>query len=203
MAYSDFKISELAEKFSLNNRKVRLFGEITPVSEISDWLKKSLQVAEELSPKSEKAKSELIVMPILIELRNQNDKFLTIYSGDNLNVDEEKGLKGECDFILAKDVQSYDINYPIMQIVEAKKGEIEVGVPQCAAQMLGAKIFNQQKGVNLRAIYGCVTTGDDWLFIKLTDEILIDTHKYYLGNVKELLGVFQKIVDEFKAELSD
>jgi hypothetical protein len=203
MAYSDFKISELAEKFSLNNRKVRLFGEITPVSEISDWLKKSLQVAEELSPKSEKAKSELIVMPILIELRNQNDKFLTIYSGDNLNVDEEKGLKGECDFILAKDVQSYDINYPILQIVEAKKGEIEVGVPQCAAQMLGAKIFNQQKGVNLRAIYGCVTTGDDWLFIKLTDEILIDTHKYYLGNVKELLGVFQKIVDEFKAELSD
>jgi hypothetical protein len=40
-----------------------------------------------------------------------------------------------------------------------------VGVPQCAAQLLGAKLYNEKKGVKLDKIYGCVTTGNEWLFL--------------------------------------
>jgi len=201
-SYSNYSLDNIIDEFGIQNKRKRLFDSINTV-EVSDWLTNFLKMSEELPIKSEKARSELIVVPILIELRNINDKFFTIYSGDTLNVDESKGLRGECDFILAKDTGSFNINVPIIQIVEAKKNDIEIGVPQCAAQMIGASLYNKQKGVELQKIYGCVTTGDDWQFMKFEDnEILIDTRKYYLGNVSELLGVFQKIIDYYIKELS-
>lgn len=196
MAYIDCTLSDLAEKYGITNHIKQLFNHTTPV-EPSSWLLNLLQIAQELPIRSPKAKSELIVMPILIELRNRNQKYFTIYSGDNLNVDDK--LKGECDFILSKDTGSFEINLPIIQLVEAKKNDIDIGIPQCAAQMLGAKKYNQKRGDNtINTIYGCVTTGDDWLFMRLNEKLEIDTKKYYLGNLPELLGVFQHIVDFFK-----
>jgi hypothetical protein len=196
MAYSDFTLVDLEEKFGIISQRKRLFDKVEPVPTISDWLKYNIELAEELPVKSEKAKSELIVMPILVELRKNNLKYFTIYSGDSLNIDER--LKGECDFILSKDTGSAEINSPIMQVVEAKRNDVEVGIAQCSAQMLGARKFNERKNKNQPTIYGCVTTGDDWLFMKLEDKITIDTKKYYLGNLPELLGVFQLIIDAFK-----
>lgn len=196
MAYSDYTLARLEDTFGLKNRLQPLFGATTPV-EPSEWLLNLLQIARELPVKSEKAKSELIVMPILIELRNRNEKFFTIYSGDNLNIDDQ--LKGECDFILSKDTRSFEVNYPIIQVVEAKKNDLEIGIPQCAAQMVGARKYNELRGnVIGPVVYGCVTTGDDWVFMRLTDLIEIDTRKYYLGNLPELLGTFQHIIDYFR-----
>ena len=200
MAYSDFTLTSLEKTFGLQNRLQSLFEAVTPL-EPSEKLTDDLREARTLPIKSEKARSEWIVVPILKELRQRNHNFFTIYSGDNLNVDEARGLKGECDFILAQDTRSFEVSAPILQIVEAKKNDIEIGVPQCAAQMLGAKIFNEQKGVIWEMVYGCVTTGDDWLFLKLEQELFIDTRKYYLGNLGELLGVFQIIIDYFKGKV--
>jgi hypothetical protein len=137
--YGDFTLSDLESKFGIRNQRRRLFNAIVPV-EPSEKLKAELLEIEEMPIRSEKAKSEWIVVPILKELRQRNDKFFTIYSGENLNSDEARGLKGECDFILARDTGSFDISFPILQIVEAKKNDLEVGVPQCAAQPLGARV---------------------------------------------------------------
>lgn len=201
-SYSNYSLDKITTQFGIQNKRVRLFPKVNKVV-ISEWLRNFLDIAEELPIKSEKARSELIVVPILIELRNINNKFFTIYSGESLNVDDTKGLKGECDFILAKDTGSFNINFPIIQIVEAKKNDIEIGVPQCAAQMIGAYLYNKQKGVEVPKIYGCVTTGDNWQFMQLeNNEIQIDIRKYYLGDVAELLGVFQQIIDYYKAELA-
>jgi hypothetical protein len=197
MAYNDFSLEELELKFGVKNLTAKLFPNIEPL-EPSENLKSDLQLAAELPLRSEKAKSEAIVFPILVEMRNRNEKFFTIYSGDILNADESVGLKGECDFILAKDVHSFSINYPLIQIVEAKKNDIDLGVPQCAAQLLGAKIFNEKKGVNLQKVYGCVTTGDEWLFMKLENHIVVDDQKYYLNEVDNILGIFQQIIDFYK-----
>jgi hypothetical protein len=123
-------------------------------------------------------------LPILIELRRNNNKYFTIYSGENLSGDDSSGLRGECDFILAKDINSYSMNYPIIQVVEAKRNDIEEGLRQCAAQLLGARKFNENKGVQLEKLYGCATTGDDWVFIELSTELYIDTKKYYLAEIK-------------------
>ncbi len=197
MAYSDFTLEDIETKFGIENRIEKLFDSPKPVQP-SKWLLETLENAKNLPVRTEKAKSEAIVFPILVELRNLNNKYFTIYSGDNLNADKERGLQGECDFILAKDVHSFSINYPIIQMVEAKKNDLDLGVPQCAAQLLGAKIFNEKKGVHLEKIYGCVTTGDEWLFMKLEDLIYVDTRKYYLIELEELLGAFQVIIDYYK-----
>jgi len=141
-------------------------------------------------------------MPILIDLMKRNGQFFTIYSGDRLVADKVNGLSGECDFILAKQTGSFDINTPIITIVEAKKNDIEIGIPQCAAQMLGARIYNKEYGNQLDIIYGCVTTADDWIFLKLDKNVLfVDSQKYYLGNIEDLLGVFQYIIDHYKKAL--
>ncbi len=201
MAYGDYRnLAEFSKKFGIVNR-VSLAVVSTQLIEPSDWLKDTLRRNRQLPIKSEKSRSELIVSPILMEMRERNDQFFTIYSGDNLNIDEENGLKGECDFILAKDTGTFDVSAPIMQVVEAKKNDIEIGIPQCAAQMLGAKIFNEREGNPTEIIYGCVTTGDDWLFMKLENNLLlIDAQKYYLGNLNQLLGTFQTIIDYYKGK---
>lgn len=201
MAYSDFNLDKLEERFGVKSRYSRLFNAVTPVVG-SDWLQQSLQRASELPLRSEKARSEWIVAPILNELRTLNNKYFTIYSGENLNADELNGLNGECDFILAKDTRSVSINYPIIQVVEAKKNDLDIGIPQCAAQLIGAQLFNQKKGVELDRVYGCVTTGTDWVFLMLADHLLlVDTKLYYLDDVAEIMGIFQFIIDYYKKNL--
>jgi hypothetical protein len=200
MAYSDFTLADLEEQFGIKNQRKHLFAQIAPVLP-SEKLQLDLAESEDMLLRSEKARSEWIVVPILKELRQRNNKFLTIYSGENLTADKEKGLVGECDFIIAKDTQSYDISLPIFMLVEAKKNDLEEGVRQCAAQMVGARVFNQKRGVELEKIYGCSTTGDDWQFLELSDQLNIDTRKYFLVELKELLGIFQTIIDYYKTLL--
>ena len=201
MAYKNFSLDDLREKFGVDNRQVPILEHTTPLQP-TPQLQTALAKARKLPIRSEKAKSEWIVVPILMELRDRNDNFFTIYSGDHLNVDENMGLKGECDFILAKDIGTYDINYPIIQLVEAKKNDLEIGVPQCAAQMVGASIYNHKKGVELEKIYGCVTTGNDWLFMVLENNcVKISTDLYYLNDVAGILGVFQYIIDYYRKVL--
>jgi hypothetical protein len=202
MAYGDFTLGDLESKFGIANQRRRLFNAIDPV-EPSGKLKAELLEIEEMPIRSEKAKSEWIVVPILKELRQRNEKFFTIYSGENLNSDEARGLKGECDFILAKDTGSFDISFPILQIVEAKKNDLEAGVPQCAAQLVGAKVFNEKKGLRLDRLYGCVTTGNDWLFMKLENDLVIDSRVYYLVEITQLLGIFQSIIGYYRNEFAD
>jgi hypothetical protein len=197
MAYGDFSLEEIEHKFVIKNRTGRLFENVG-VLEPRENFKEALALAAELPVRSEKAKSETIVFPLLVELRRVNNKFFTIYSGDYLNVDESQGLKGECDFILAKETGSFSISFPIFQIVEAKKNDIEIGVPQLAAQLIGAKLFNERKGLKLGKTYGCVTTGTEWLFIALNTDVVIDTHLYYLNEINQILGVFQYIINKFK-----
>jgi hypothetical protein len=200
MAYTDFTLDIIEEKFGIKNQVKPLFANIQPVS-ASEWLLTTLNHAQDLPIRSEKARSEWLVSPILTELRNRNDKYFTIYSGDTLNVDEQKGLRGECDFILSKNTGTFNISFPIFQIVEAKKNDLELGVAQCAAQLIGAKIFNQSKGVELKYIYGCVTTGREWMFLCLNDDLLIDQNTYNITQLEVLLGVFQKVIDHYKAIL--
>jgi hypothetical protein len=201
MAYSDFTPEGILESFGIENHFVQLFSVIDEQLP-SEWLKTSLRHAQRLYLATEKGKSEAIVFPILMEVQTNNQDFLTIHSGENLLADKEAGLNGECDFILARDTRSLGINLPILQVVEAKRSEMEPGLSQCAAQLIGARLFNQKRNVALPALYGCVTNGRDWQFLKLETDISIDTKLYALDRLPELLGVFQHIVNQYKTWLT-
>ena len=198
MAYSNFTTpKQIIDELGITPRYKKLFGEIKKV-EPSQWLKTALSYSLLVRSKNEKSKSESIVQPILVELIKRNENFVTYYSGIDIEADKEKGLNGECDFIISKDTGSIDINTPILQVVEAKNHDMSLGIPQCISQMLGTKIFNEKNNANIDCIYGCVTTGDVWLFLKLCDnELFVDKQKYYLSEVDKILGIFQTIIDYY------
>ncbi len=203
MAYRELKLEDLEREFGLSNKVVPLFKDISIVPVIaSDWLNRSLSSAQKLRLRTEKSKSEAIVMPILIELKERNDDFLMIHSGEILSADKEKGLNGECDFIITKNTGSLNINLPIISLVEAKRGELETGAEQCAAQMYGALVFNEKKGKPIDVIYGCVTNGREWQFMKLEGKQLYgDEEVYTLKELETILGIFQHIIDYYKSIL--
>jgi len=197
MSYSGFKLKQLKRQFKLDEKGIKLFPQITPLMP-SDWLKQTLRMSLKMPLLSEKARSERIISPILFELWEQNGESFGIYSGFNLEVDSEQGLNGECDFILAARADTYTVESPVFTLIEAKDNDIKLGIPQCIAQMLGARLYNQQDGNEIKHIYGCVTTGDDWQFLKLEDDVIyIDTERYYLDNVPQVLGILQKIIESY------
>ncbi|MBF0103263.1 MAG: hypothetical protein HQK77_20375 [Desulfobacterales bacterium] len=197
MTYSDFNLDTVMKSFNLTITRIALFDKVRPMS-ISPWLKESLDKGLQLVLLSEKARSELIVVPILLASRELTHNAFSIYSGHRLDIEPEKSLLGECDFILTRTQPLPMIQSPIVTLVEAKKNDIESGLGQCAAQMLGARIFNQREGCDITTIYGCVTTGEVWQFLKLSDNtIYIDSGRYYIDNIEKILGVLQVIVESY------
>lgn len=198
MAYKNFTLEKLKKDFGIINRSQSLFENVMPI-EASDWLHETLVTSQLLPKRSEKARSEWFVAPILMELKKRNSDFLTIHSGDNLNADIKAGLNGNCDFIIGRNTHSITIDAPLFAVVEAKKQDFDLGISQCAAQMLGAKIFNEKEGNVLEIIYGAVTTADDWLFMKLENNILyVDNELYPYKNLSTILGILQAIVDFYR-----
>ncbi len=198
MSYSNFSLREVRNRFELSEERKKMFSNIVEQNP-SDWLLQTLKFNEDAALISEKERSELLVSPVLTELRQRNNKIFSVYSGANLDADASKGLNGECDFILTKSPQLISVEAPIFCLVEAKKDDIINAFGQCVAQMLGARIYNQNDGKPIDTIYGCVTTGIDWQLLKLENStITIDIELYSIKKLPELLGVLQAIVDIYK-----
>ncbi len=193
MAYSKFSLEDVIKDFDLREERHLLFPAPAPV-EPSAWLLETLQKAKLMPAKSEKSRSELIITPILLEVAERNKDLITIFSGEELD-GEREGLHGECDYILSKSPQSFSLKAPVFGLVEAKQNIVENSMGQCIAQMLGAQFFNEKRQNAISQIFGCVSNGDVWHFLRLVGkDITIDIQKYYLDNLPLLLGVLQYIV---------
>jgi hypothetical protein len=201
MAYSDFTSVDLIKKFGLKFRADNLFRDVAEIQP-SSWLIEALKKGKELGFGSEKSRSERLVTPILLELSDRNSHSFSIYSGMNLDVDEEAGLRGECDFIFSfSRIQDF-VASPVFCITEAKKQDIEGGTIQAAAQLIGAKKLNEVEGNEIKTLYGCSTTGVEWRFLKYeNNEVIIDEERYLITDLPKLLGVLQLIVNQAKAEM--
>jgi hypothetical protein len=146
---------------------------------------------------TEKAKSERIIMPILDELEEINNRSFSTFSGHQFNVDKALGLMGFCDFILSKKPNSPLIKAPIFCIVEAKNDNLSNGTAQCIAEMYAAQIFNQKNKEANTIIYGATTIGYDWKFLILKENIAyLDNEIYPITNLNKLLGVLNYIVNQ-------
>ncbi|MBE9058023.1 MULTISPECIES: hypothetical protein [Sphaerospermopsis] len=197
MAYSDFKLQEVVKKFNLKiNEKVDLFAD-TLEKECSNILNTILKtnVPLALAINTEKARSEMIIAPVLIEIKNQLTEEISLFSGVDFNVEPEQGLNGVCDFIISKSPEQLFITSPVVTIVEAKNENIKLGLGQCVAEMIAAQLFNHKEGNDIDTIYGVVTTGNMWKFLKLQNqEIYIDISEYYIKDIKTILGILTQII---------
>jgi hypothetical protein len=192
MAYSDFSLAKVSKTFELKILDaVNMFSAI-PELESSNFLVETLlyTVPLAISSNTEKARSEMIIAPILIELRKQLNSEISFFSGIDFTIDPEKGLNGNCDFLISRSPELLIVTAPVIIIVEAKKENINGGLGQCVAEMLGARIFNEREGNDIPAIFGAVTSGTNWRFLKLKDQVIeIDLTEYYLRDVNKILGI--------------
>lgn len=174
----------------------RIFENIKPITP-SEWLLATLKKGEMLAYFSEKSRSEAVIFPILLETWERNASSFAIYSCRDLEVDTQRGLSGKCDFILGKDYQKIDLDAPLFCMIEAKDQDMKKAIPQCIAQMVAARLFNEKREPNIPIIWGCVTTGEIWLFMKLVENtVYIDTHRYQSEHLSEILGILQAILDD-------
>jgi hypothetical protein len=196
MAYSDFTLEAVASTLGVTTQQAELFPNLAPLA-VPAWLQETLSKRTPLALLSEKARSEFIVVPILLASRDLSGGRLAIYSGQRLDVDPDRGLVGECDFILALGPPVPPLRAPIATLVEAKKNDIEAGLGQCIAQMIGARLFNQAAGLVRAPVFGCVTTGEVWQFLRLAEGVaLLDGQRYYLDNVGGILAVIQAMLGQ-------
>lgn len=197
MAYSDYTLSEIKEKFQLIiEAETNLFPDVKEekISDsLSEILKENIPLA--LAIHTEKARSEMIVTPVLIELRKVLNHRISLFSGVEFNVDKEKGLNGVCDYIISLSKEQLYVSSPVISIVEAKNDNIKSGLAQCAAEMIASGMFNEQKGSQIKTMYGIVTTGSIWRFLKLDDSLYIDVKEYYIEQLGKIMGIMLQIIN--------
>jgi hypothetical protein len=192
MPYSQFKtLKSIKESFGIETREgIRFIPDCSAI-QVSETLKNflaySLPVA--VATGTEKARSELIISPILLEVRQILGQSISFFSGEEFNVDESVGLNGVCDFLLSRSPELIEIEAPVFILVEAKKADLKTGLGQCAAEMIAAQRFNAQQGCDINTVYGCVSSGTQWRFLKLEEKRLtIDLNDYPVLPVENLLA---------------
>ncbi len=194
MSYSDMTLAMVRSQFGITIEERRLFPNPGSIA-APPWLTSALSQGNGMALMSEKARNEFIVVPVLVTCRELSEQRFYIFSGVRFDIDAERGLKGECDFILSRTRPSPIVTAPIAVIVEAKKQDIEEGLGQCAAQMIAAQIFNEREGRTEAKISGCVTSGETWQFMSLQDNVLtLDSQRYYIVEVDKILWILSQIV---------
>jgi hypothetical protein len=196
MAYTDFTLESAEVELGVTARPGVLFPGLQPVL-VPSWLRDLLCRGMRLALVSEKARSEFIVAPILLAVRELSGDRVAILSGQRLDVDPVRRLLGECDFILALSDPLPRLRAPLLTVVEAKKNDIEAGLGQCVAQMVAAQLYNERSEQPLPAVYGCVTTGEDWQFLRLAGAVVtIDERRLYIDNVGGILAALLASVSQ-------
>jgi len=199
MSYSQFTLATVKKTFNLiTSEEVDIFAPISKIK-CSEYLADMLQynVPLALASNTEKARSEMIITPILIELRKQLNAGFNLFSGIEFDVASEKGLTGYCDFILSHSPEKLFVAAPVIMLVEAKNENIKGGLGQCIAEMVAAQIFNEREGNEISTIYGAVTIGTTWQFLKLTDKrVEIDLNEYYLTEIDKILGILVSAIQD-------
>ena len=202
MAYSDFTLKRAETQFGLTtNGDEDYFAAVTPVV-LSDLLRQTL---DELAPlaidiDTEKARSEYIIAPILAEVRRKSPTRISLFSGVEFNPDPDNELRGVCDFLLSLSPEQLVIKAPVVTIVEAKNDHIKSRWGQCVAEMVGAQFFNANENQPMHTLYGVVTTGTIWRFLRLREQtVYVDRTEYYLKDVEKIVGILLAMLQEAAA----
>ncbi len=195
MPYSAFtSVTQVKKAFGLTTQEGDRFiphdlSPITPDPILTGFLDKTRALATVTG--SEKARSELLVAPLLVEVRELLHREISLFSGEDFTVDASVGLNGVCDFLISRSPELYSIESPVMVLVEAKKADLKLGVPQCMAEMVAAIRFNAENNDPIKTVYGCVTSGTQWRFLKLEGTVVtIDLMDYPLEPIDRLLAMF-------------
>lgn len=191
MPYSQFTIEKVKQDFHLTTVEgVRFFPDslepIVPSPRLQGILE---DLPWAIAVDTEKARSEVIINPVLLEVRRILERQISVFSGEEFNVDVSVGLNGVCDFLISRSPEQLTVEAPTIVIVEAKKSDLKSGLGQCIAEMVAAQRFNQAKEQPIPSVYGCVSSGTQWRFLKLEGQtVTIDLVDYPLPPIEQILS---------------
>ena len=199
MAYSNFTLDTVLEAFDLEEVDAAgIFSDIAPIAPstlLTTVLDRNVPLAFAIG--TEKAKSELIVAFLLVELREHFERRISFFSGIDFNVNAEDGLTGVCDFVVSLSPKQFYLEAPALILVEAKRDDLTARLGQCVAEMVAAQRFNAEQGNDIPCIYGTITSGIDWLFLKLEGKKLyIDMSAYQIAQCDTILGILASMVTQ-------
>ena len=200
MPYGKFEsVSEVARKFDIEvsaNKPIvdKLKIEIPD----SDFRRIEKKLADGLNFINETTICERIISPIL-ELTLDNYTSLKIWSHVPYDVDKEKGLAGEPDYLIAPITKYGDMGVPPLCIVEAKRDNFEEGWTQALAEMVAASTQGR------KICYSVVTTGKTWEFGKLENQLFITDPKRFSAtvNLQEIFDVLNWTFNIAESHLGD
>ena len=192
MAYSDWTLETVKKAFHLEEvNAAGIFSDIEPVApsaHLTTTLERNVPLAFAMG--TEKAKSELIVSAVLVELWEHFDRNISFFSGIDFNVDAENGLTGVCDFLVSLSPAQFHLEAPAIILVEAKRDNLTIGLGQCVAEMVAAQCFNAERENDISCVYGALTSGIDWVFLKLEGKKLqLDMAAYTIERCDKILGI--------------
>lgn len=197
MPYGEFSIEEVKARFQLRIAEAEEYFANVPPVQVSDLL--TAELAENIplavAISTEKARSELIIVPVLLEVRRQVHRRISLFSGVEFTVDPSRGLNGVCDYLLSLSPEQLTIEAPVVTVVEAKNDNLKSGLGQCMAEMVAALLFNQQKGQKVLHVYGVVTTGSLWKFMRLEGDVVsLDFREYPISELGRVVGILVSMV---------
>ena len=197
MAFADFAFPQVGLDLGLSIQEADLFSAVAALPLREEFLAALAEGADvALAINTEKAKSEFIIAPLLLELRRMMGGAIGLFSGVELEGDPDKGLNGICDFILTKEPHQFFLRAPLVAIVEAKNDNLRNGLGQVIAATYAAELYNQRAGRPLPTVFGVVTTGSAWKFLRLDQSVLsLDVKEYYIDNAGKILGVLKHILE--------
>ena len=191
MPYSKFTLPQVVENFQLTlvegDRFLQDIPPVQPSSLLAQILKDTLPWAIAVS--SDKARSEGIINPVLLEVKRQLAGKISVFSGEEFSVQPDVDLTGDVDFLISRSPEQLYVKAPAVVLVAAKKEDLKPGLGQCLAEMVAAQRFNQQQQQPISTIYGTVTSSTVWRFLKLEGQTAtIDLTDYPLPPVERILG---------------
>jgi hypothetical protein len=192
MSFREFDLPKGQRDFGLKIDMTRpLFSGVAPVA-ISEDLSRFWRIILPLgmSLVTEKARAEFVTAPLLGEVWHRSSRQIAVLSGVDWNVDDSVGLNGVAGFFLCRSSIMLYVTNPVFVAIEAKRDSIPDGLGQCAAEMVAAQRFNLTAGTPLDPVYGCVTTGANWKFLRINGQQLdIDIDEYSISPPDRILGV--------------
>ena len=198
MGYSNYEqIKTVAKKFKFEVRITGLFPKIDVVQP-SACLVESLRRSSVMVLTNEKTKLERVVSPILLEIAQAYTENFSFFSGELLDVNEADDLVDECDFFFTLQPPRPYVDAPIVAMIKSKDEDLEWGVAQCAAQMYAAKLYNETEGKVMPTIFGCVTDGTEWQFVKLENDVFHLDNRV-ITDLPSILGVWHQILKSLLA----
>ena len=143
---------------------------------------------------TEKARSVWMVAPILADFWSRYHGRIGLYSGVTFEGEPASGLNGVCDYLVSLSPQQMVVTAPVLVAFEAKNESIVGGLGQCISAMVGAQRYSRRHNISADPIYGCVTSGTAWRFLRLSQSTLtMDLREFNITEVDRLLGILVSI----------